>query len=86
MPDGVLLGVILVLGLHVNLSARAPRRYTKWLLGRRCGRELRSVWAPDSAALTRARAYLGPGPLGGGVLRGLKAVVAVAGDVVERWT
>lgn len=39
--------------------------------------------SPQTAALARARGYLGPGPCAGGVQPLLKRVVAVAGDVVE---
>ena len=39
--------------------------------------------SPQSAALARARGYLGPGPCAGGVQPVLKPVIALAGDVVE---
>jgi conjugative transfer signal peptidase TraF len=80
----VLLAVILALGLHVNLSASAPRGLYRTV----AGRPERGAWvvacvSPQSAALARARGYLGPGPCAGGVQPVLKPVAAVAGDVVE---
>ena len=80
----VLLAVILALGLHVNLSASAPRGLYRTV----AGRPTRGAWvvacvSPQSAALARARGYLGPGPCTAGVQPVLKPVVAVAGDVVE---
>jgi conjugative transfer signal peptidase TraF len=81
---GVLLAVILALGLHVNLSASAPRGLYRTV----AGRPTRGAWvvacvSQESAAFGRARGYLGPGPCAGGVQPVLKPVVAVAGDVVE---
>ena len=81
---GILLAVILALGLHVNLSASAPRGLYRMV----AGRPTRGAWvvacvSPQSAALARARGYLGPGPCAGGVQPVLKPVVAVAGDVVR---
>jgi conjugative transfer signal peptidase TraF len=80
----VLLAVILALGLHVNLSASAPRGLYRTV----AGRPTRGAWvvacvSPLSAALARARGYLGPGPCAAGVQPVLKPVVAVTGDVVE---
>lgn len=81
---GVLLAAILALGLHVNLSASAPRGLYRMVTGL----PTRGAWvvacvSAQSAALARARGYLGPGPCAGGVQPVLKRVVAVAGDVVE---
>ena len=81
---GVLLAAILAFGLHVNLSASAPRGLYRMV----AGSPTRGAWvvacvSPQSAALARARSYLGPGPCAGGVQPVLKPVVAVAGDVVE---
>jgi conjugative transfer signal peptidase TraF len=81
---GVLLAVILGLGLHLNLSASAPRGLYRAVTGR----PTRGAWVvacvgPQAAALARARGYLGPGPCAGAVQPVLKPVVAVAGDVVE---
>src|SRR4030095_10524142 len=81
---GVLLALILMLGLHVNLSASAPRGLYRMVAGSRT----RGVWvaacvSPQSAALARTRGYLGPGSCTGGVQPVLKPVIAVAGDVVE---
>jgi conjugative transfer signal peptidase TraF len=75
---------MLGLGLHVNLSASAPRG----LYRRVTGSPTRGAWVvacvgPQAAALARARGYLGPGPCEGGVQPVLKPVVALAGDVVE---
>ncbi len=81
---GVLLAVILALGLHVNLSASAPRGLYRTV----AGEPTRGAWVvacvnPQRAALARARGYLGPGPCLGGVQPVLKRVIAIAGDVVE---
>jgi len=81
---GVLLAVILVLGLHVNLSASAPRGLYRMV----AGWPTRGAWVvacvnPQSAALARTRGYLGTGSCAGGVQPVLKPVIAVAGDVVE---
>jgi conjugative transfer signal peptidase TraF len=81
---GVLLAVILGLGLHVNLSASAPRGLYRTVTGS----PTRGAWVvacvgSPAAALARARGYLGPGPCEGGVQPMLKPVVALAGDVVE---
>jgi conjugative transfer signal peptidase TraF len=81
---GVLLVVILALGLHVNLSASAPRGLYRAV----AGRPTRGAWVvacvnPHAADLARARGYLRPGPCTGGVQPVLKPVIAVAGDVVE---
>lgn len=80
----VLLAVILPLGLHVNLSASAPRGLYRTI----SGRPTRGAWVvacvgPEAAALARARGYLGRGPCAGAVQPVLKPVVAVAGDVVD---
>ena len=80
----VLLAVILALGLHVNLSASAPRGLYRMV----AGRLTRGAWvvvgvSSHSAALARARGYLIRGPYAGGVQPALKPVVALAGDVVE---
>ena len=79
-----LVAVILALGLHVNLSASAPRGLYRTV----AGEPTRGAWVvacvnPQSAALARARGYLGPGPCAGGTQPVLKPVVAVAGDVVQ---
>jgi conjugative transfer signal peptidase TraF len=81
---GVLLVVILALGLHVNLSASAPRGLYRAV----AGRPTRGAWvvacvSPHAADLARARGYLRPGPCTGGVQPVLKLVIAVADDVVE---
>ena len=81
---GVLVVVILAPGLHVNLSASAPRGLYRTV----AGRPTRGVWvvacvSRQSAALARARGYLGAGPCAGGVQPVLKPVVAAADDVVE---
>ena len=81
---GVLLAVILVLGLHVNLSASAPRGLYRMV----AGWPTRGAWvvacvSPQSAAFARTRGYLGPGSCAGGVQPVLKPVIAVAGDVVD---
>ena len=81
---GALLAVILGLGLHVNLSASAPRGLYRAV----AGTPIRGAWvaacvSPEAAAIGRARGYLWPGPCVGGVEPVLKPVVAVAGDVVE---
>jgi len=81
---GVLLTVVLALGLHVNLSASAPRGLYRTI----AGLPTQGAWivvcvGPEAAALARARGYLRPGPCAGGVQPVLKTVVAVAGDVVE---
>jgi conjugative transfer signal peptidase TraF len=81
---GVLLAAILAFALHVNLSASAPRGLYRTVTGL----PTRGAWVvacvnAQSAALARARGYLGPGPCAGGVQPVLKRVVAVAGDVVE---
>jgi len=81
---GLLFAVILVLGLHVNLSASAPRGLYRMV----AGRPTRGAWvvacvSPQSATLARTRGYLGPGSCAGGVQPVLKPVIAVAGDVVE---
>jgi conjugative transfer signal peptidase TraF len=81
---GIFLAVILALGLHVNLSASAPRGLYRMV----AGVPTRGAWvvacvSRQSAALARARGYLGPGPCAGGVQPVLKPVVAVAGDVVQ---
>jgi conjugative transfer signal peptidase TraF len=81
---GVLLAAILAFGLHVNLSASAPRGLYRVV----AGLPTRGAWvvacvSVPSAALARARGYLGPGPCAGGVQPVLKRVVAGAGDVVE---
>ena len=85
MPvTGVLLAVILALGLHVNLSASAPRGLYRTVTGRPTqGTWVVACVSPQSAALARARGYLGSGPCAGGVQPVLKPVVAAAGDVVE---
>ena len=79
-----LLAVILAFGLHVNLSASAPRGLYRMV----AGRLTRGAWvavcvSSHSAALARARGYLIPGPCAGGVQPAVKPVVALAGDVVE---
>src|SRR5262245_12295672 len=81
---GVPLAVILALGVHVNLSASAPRGLYRTV----AGRPTRGAWvvacvSPQSAALARARGYLGPGRCAGGTQPMLKPIVAIAGDVVE---
>ena len=81
---GAFLAAILGLGLHVNLSASAPRGLYRIV----AGHPTRGAWvvacvSPQAAALARARGYLGPGPCAGGVQPVLKPVVAIAGDVVE---
>jgi conjugative transfer signal peptidase TraF len=81
---GVLLVLILALGLHVNLSASAPRGLYLAV----AGRPTRGAWVvacvyPHAADLARARGYLRPGPCTAGVQPVLKPVIAVAGDVVE---
>jgi len=81
----VLLAVILALGLHVNLSASAPR-----------GAVPDGCWTADARGvggglcepsergpLTLARGYLGAASCAGGVQPVLKPVVGLAGDVVE---
>jgi conjugative transfer signal peptidase TraF len=81
---GVLVAVILALGLHVYLSASAPRGLYRMVAGSpTLGARVVACVCPHSAALARARGYLGPGPCAGGVQPVLKRVVAVAGDVVE---
>jgi conjugative transfer signal peptidase TraF len=80
----VLLVLILPLGLHVNLSASAPRGLYRTVSGRPApGAWVVACVGPEAAALARARGYLGPGPCAGAVQPVLKPVVAVAGDVVD---
>ncbi len=81
---GALLAAIVAFGLHVNLSASAPRGLYRMV----AGSPTRGAWvvacvSPPLAALARARGYLGPGACAGGVQPMLKRVVAAAGDVVE---
>ena len=81
---GVLLAALLAFGLHVNLSASAPRGLYRMV----AGLPTRGAWVVacvrlPSAALAHARGYLGAGPCAGGVQPVLKRVVAVADDVVE---
>ena len=81
---GVLLAVILTLGLHLNLSASAPRGLYRTV----AGPPQRGAWVvvcidPRAAEVARARGYLSAGPCPGGVQPMLKPVVALAGDVVE---
>ena len=81
---GALLAAILALGLHVNLTASAPRGLYRTITGP----PTRGAWVvacvnPEAAALGRARGYLGPGSCRGEVEPVLKLVVALAGDVVE---
>ena len=77
-------GVLMSLGLHINLSASAPRG----LYRGNVGTPLRGMWVAacvttDAAAVGLARGYLGPGPCPGGAEPILKPVVAVSGDVVD---
>lgn len=79
-----ILAAILGLGLHVNLSASAPRGIYRLVTGP----PTRGAWvaaclSAEAAALGRARGYLLPGPCPGGVEPVLKPVVAIGGDVVE---
>src|SRR5262245_57351975 len=81
---GILLTVILALSVHLNLSASAPRGLYRTVTVE----PTRGAWvvacvSPQSAALARARGYLGPGRCAGGTQPMLKPIVAVAGDVVE---
>jgi len=81
---GGALATILGLGLHINLSASAPRGLYRIVTGI----PVRGAWvvacvSADAAALARARGYLWPGPCQGGVQPVLKPVVATGGDVVE---
>lgn len=81
---GILLAVTLVLGLHVNLSASAPRGLYRMVTGRPAwGTWVVACVDPQAAAPARARGYLGPGSCTGAVLPVLKPVVAVACDLVE---
>jgi len=81
---GALLAAILGLGLHVNLSASAPRGLYRAVAGTpRRGAWVAACVSPEAAALGRARGYLWPGPCVGGVQPVMKPIVAVAGDVVE---
>ncbi len=78
------LAAILGLGLHVNLTASAPRGLYRAITGTPTRDTLVvACVSPEAAALARARGYLGPGSCLGGVEPVLKPVVAVAGDVVE---
>ena len=65
---GTVLAVILGFGLHVNLSASAPRGLYRTV----AGHPTRGAWVvacvtPQAAAFARERGYLGPGPCAGGV-------------------
>jgi conjugative transfer signal peptidase TraF len=78
------LAAILGLGLHVNLTASAPRGLYRAIAEPPTrGALVVACVSPEAAALGRARGYLGPGSCPGGVEPVLKPVVAVAGDVVE---
>ena len=77
-------GVVISLGIHLNLSASAPRG----LYRAGAGTPLRGMWVAacvttDAAAVGLARGYLRPGPCPGGAEPILKPVVAVSGDVVD---
>jgi conjugative transfer signal peptidase TraF len=81
---GVLLVVLLTLGLHVNLSASAPRGLYRTVAGPPGpGEWVVACVDAQAAALARPRGYLGPGPCAGGVQPVLKPVVAITGDVVD---
>jgi conjugative transfer signal peptidase TraF len=72
------------LGVHINLSASAPRGLYRAV----AGTPLRGMWvaacvSADAAAVGLARGYLRPGPCPGGTQPILKPVVAVSGDVVD---
>ena len=80
----VLVTVMLGLGLHVNVSASAPR-------GLYCavtGGPTRGAWvvacvSPQAPALARDRGYRGSGPCARAAQLVRKSVVAVGSDVVE---
>ena len=77
-------GVLMSLGIHINLSASAPRGLYRAVVGT----PLRGAWVAacvptDAAAVGLARGYLRPGPCPGGAEPILKPVVAVSGDVVD---
>jgi len=76
--------VLISLGIHINLSASAPRGLYRAV----AGTPLRGMWvaacvSADAAAVGLARGYLRPGPCPGGAEPILKPVVAVFGDVVD---
>jgi|SRR5215470_7555379 len=75
---------LMSLGVHINLSASAPRGLYRATVGT----PLRGMWvaacvSADAAAVGLARGYLRPGPCPGGTQPILKPVVAVSGDVVD---
>jgi conjugative transfer signal peptidase TraF len=77
-------GLLISLGIHINLSASAPRGLYRAVVGT----PLRGAWVAacvptDAAAVGLARGYLRPGPCPGGAEPILKPVVAVSGDVVD---
>jgi conjugative transfer signal peptidase TraF len=76
--------VLISLGIHINLSASAPRGLYRATVDT----PLRGMWvalcvSTDAAAVGLARGYLRPGPCPGGAQPILKPVVAVSGDVVD---
>ena len=81
---GALAAAVLGLGLHVNLSASAPRGLYRAIPGTPTrGALVAACVSVEAAALGRARGYLGAGPCVGGVQPVIKPVVALTGDVVE---
>ena len=76
--------LLITLGIHINLSASAPRGLYRAVVGT----PLRGMWvaacvSPDAAVVGLARGYVRPGPCPGGAEPILKPVVAVSGDVVD---
>lgn len=76
--------LLLSFGIHINLSASAPRGLYQAV----AGPPTPGVWVavcvkPEAAAVGLARGYLRAGPCPGGAEPILKPVVAIAGDVVD---
>jgi conjugative transfer signal peptidase TraF len=76
--------LLMSLGIHINLSASAPRGLYRAVVGTPApGMWIAACVTEEAAALGLARGYLRPGPCPGGTEPILKPVVAVPGDVVD---